>query len=77
MNWKDQAAKHAEETMPKESWGLLAIIKGEKTYWPCKNIAESSFEYFVIDPDDWAECEDTGEIIGVLAHEPIVNQEPK
>ena len=45
MNWKDQAAKHAEETMPKESCGLLAIIKGEKTYWPCKNIAESSFEY--------------------------------
>ena len=70
MTWKDQAAKHAEESMPKESCGLLAIIKGEKTYWPCKNIAESSFEFFVIDPDDWAECEDTGEIIGVVHSHP-------
>lgn len=70
MTWKDQAVKHAEECMPQESCGLLAIIKGEKTYWPCKNIAESGFEYFVIDPDDWAECEDTGEIIGVVHSHP-------
>ena len=70
MTWKDQAIKHAEECMPKESCGLLAIIKGGKTYWPCKNIAESGFEYFVIDPDDWAECEDTGEIIGVVHSHP-------
>jgi len=70
MTWKDQAVKHAEECMPQESCGLLAIIKGEKTYWPCKNIAETGFEYFVIDPDDWAECEDTGEIIGVVHSHP-------
>ena len=70
MTWKTEAVKHAEECMPQESCGLLAIIKGEKTYWPCKNIAESGFEYFVIDPDDWAECEDTGEIIGVVHSHP-------
>ncbi len=70
MTWKEQAEKHAEECIPKESCGLLAIIKGEKIYWPCKNIAESGFEYFVIDPDDWAECEDTGEIIGVVHSHP-------
>ena len=71
MTWKTDAAKHAEECMPQESCGLLAIIKGKETYWPCKNIAESGFEYFVIDPDDWAECEDTGEIIGVVHSHPI------
>ena len=71
MTWKDQAVKHAEKCMPQESCGLLAIIKGEKTYWPCKNIAESGFEYFVIDPDDWAECEDTGEIIGIVHSHPL------
>ena len=70
MNWKTDAAKHAKECFPNESCGLLAIIKGEKTYWPCKNIAESGFEYFVIDPDDWAECEDTGEIIGIVHSHP-------
>jgi proteasome lid subunit RPN8/RPN11 len=71
MTWKDQAVKHAEECMPQESCGLLAIIKGKETYWPCKNIAESGFEYFIIDPDDWAECEDSGEITGIVHSHPV------
>ena len=76
MTWKTEAAKHAEECMPKESCGLLAVIKGKETYWPCKNIAESGFEYFVIDPDDWAECEDTGEIIGIVHSHPYEPPQP-
>ena len=76
MTWKTDAAKHAEECMPKESCGLLAIIKGKETYWPCKNIAESGFEYFIIDPDDWAECEDTGEIIGIVHSHPYDPPQP-
>ena len=76
MTWKSDAAKHAEECMPKESCGLLAVIKGKETYWPCKNIAESGFEYFVIDPDDWAECEDTGEIIGIVHSHPYEPPQP-
>tara|TARA_A100001515_G_scaffold117692_1_gene99748 strand:- start:7183 stop:7890 length:708 start_codon:yes stop_codon:yes gene_type:complete len=71
MTWEIEAAKHAEICMPKESCGLLAVIKGVETYWPCNNIAESGFEYFVIDPDDWAECEDTGEIIGIVHSHPF------
>ena len=76
MTWKTDAAKHAEECMPKESCGLLAVIKGKETYWPCKNIAESRFEYFIIDPDDWAECEDTGEIIGIVHSHPYDPPQP-
>jgi proteasome lid subunit RPN8/RPN11 len=76
MTWKIEASKHADECLPKESCGLLAIIKGKETYWPCKNIAESSFEYFIIDPDDWAECEDTGEIIGIVHSHPYGSPQP-
>ena len=76
MTWKTDAAKHAEECMPKESCGLLAVIKGKETYWPCKNIAESGFEYFIINPDDWAECEDTGEIIGIVHSHPYDPPQP-
>ena len=76
MTWKTDAAKHAEECMPKESCGLLAVIKGKETYWPCKNISESGFEYFIIDPDDWAECEDTGEIIGIVHSHPYDSPQP-
>jgi len=70
MTWKTDAEKHAQECLPDESCGLLAIIKGEETYWPCKNISVENFEYFIIDPDDWAKCEDTGEIIGLIHSHP-------
>ena len=76
MNWKIEAEKHALDSLPAESCGLLAIIKGKETYWPCKNLGDSNFEYFVIDPDDWAECEDTGEIIGVIHSHPIGSANP-
>ena len=66
MNWKEQAAIHAIKEAPKESCGLLAIIKGKKTYWPCENLSESPDEFFVIDPDNWADCEDEGELIGII-----------
>ncbi len=70
MTWKTDAEKHAFDSLPNESCGLLAIIKGEKKYWPCKNIAETLQEYFIIDPDDWADCEDNGEIIGIVHSHP-------
>jgi proteasome lid subunit RPN8/RPN11 len=66
MNWKEQAAIHADKQAPKESCGLLAIIKGKETYWPCDNLSESPDEFFVIDPDNWADCEDEGELIGII-----------
>ena len=55
MTWKIEAQKHAEECLPDESCGLLALIKGEEKYWPCKNLSVENFDYFIIDPDDWAE----------------------
>ena len=70
MNWKEQAAIHADKQAPKESCGLLAIIKGKETYWPCENLSESPDEFFVIDPDNWANCEDEGELIGIIHSHP-------
>ena len=70
MNWNEQAAIHADKQAPKESCGLLAIIKGKETYWPCENLSESPDEFFVIDPDNWADCEDEGELIGIIHSHP-------
>jgi len=71
MTWKESFIKYAKEQAPKEACGLLAIIKGKETFWPCKNLAEGKFEFFMLDPDDWAECEDTGEVIGVIHSHPV------
>lgn len=70
MSWKIKAVEYAKEQAPKEACGLLAIINGEETFWPCKNLAETTHEFFMLDPEDWAECEDTGEILGVIHSHP-------
>jgi len=71
MTWKESFIKYAKKQAPEEACGLLAIIKGKETFWPCKNLAEGKFEFFIMDPDDWAECEDTGEVIGVIHSHPL------
>jgi len=71
MTWKESFIKYAKEQAPAEACGLLAIIKGKETFWSCKNLAEGKFEFFILDPDDWADCEDTGEIIGVIHSHPV------
>ena len=71
MFWKESFKKYATKQAQEEACGLLAIIKGKETFWPCKNLAEGKFEFFVLDPDDWAECEDTGEIVGVIHSHPL------
>jgi len=71
MTWKESFINYAKEQAPEEACGLLAIIKGKETFWPCKNLAEGKFEFFILDPDDWAECEDTGEVIGVIHSHPV------
>ena len=71
MTWKQSFIQYAKEKAPEEACGLLAIIKGKETFWPCKNLANGKFEFFILDPDDWAECEDTGEVLGVIHSHPV------
>ena len=70
MNWQKSFKKYAQNLAPEEACGLVANIKGEKKFWPCKNLADSKQKFFMIDPDDWVECEDSGEILGVIHSHP-------
>ena len=70
MSWKESFKKYAKKQAPEEACGLLAIIDGKETFWPCKNLAEGKLDFFILDPDDWAECEDTGQVIGVIHSHP-------
>ena len=77
MNWKNDFIKYAEVEAPNEACGLVAIVEGKEIFWPCKNIAEDQFEFFALDPEDWAECEDRGgEILGVVHSHPTGSSEP-
>lgn len=71
MDWKLEAEIYAKAQAPKESCGIYTLINGQEKFWPCKNIADDQENFFALDPEDWAACEDQGgEILGVFHSHP-------
>lgn len=68
-----QIRDHARQEMPRESCGLIVVVKGRRRYVPCKNIA--SIGDFAICPEDYAAAEDMGEVVAVVHSH--VNISPK
>ncbi len=70
-NWAADAFKDATKAYPEECCGLLIDIDGIETYWKCKNISGTYKEKsFVIDPLDYANGEDQGEVLGIVHSHP-------
>jgi proteasome lid subunit RPN8/RPN11 len=67
---------HALADYPREACGLVVIVRGVERYWPCRNIAETPSEHFILSPEDHAEADDAGEIIMVVHSHPGVPSRP-
>lgn len=66
--------QQAVDEFPRESCGLVAVVKGRRRYFPCRNIAETPDEHFVL--EGWNEVEDKGEVLAVVHSHPKTNPEP-
>ena len=71
MNWKNFALSHAKEQDPKESCGLLVNIKGKEKYFACRNLAITSHQCFIIDPEDYIKADNLGQITAVVHSHPV------
>ena len=70
MKWKEDALAHAKNEDPKESCGLLLNIKGKQKYFPCRNLAITNHQCFILDPEDYVKADNLGEIIAVVHSHP-------
>lgn len=67
--------KHALAEYPRECCGLIVVVRGKERYIPCRNIADSNNE-FVINPEDYAEAEEKGEILKIVHSHCNVSPKP-
>ena len=76
MMWQQDALLHAKEEDPKESCGLLVNVRGKEKYYPCRNLSMTSYQCFILDPEDYIRASNSGDIVAVIHSHPTTPPSP-
>ena len=76
MKCKNDALIHAQAEDPKESVGVLLNIRGKERYYPCRNLSMTSYQCFILDPEDYIAASNVGEIIAIIHSHPTTSPIP-
>lgn len=71
----NEIQEHFDKEYPREGCGLIAVVSGEKKWFPCRNVAEND-EDFVISSEDWIKVRQKADIIAVVHNHPDASNEP-
>lgn len=75
MELREEAYQWAKSQMPKEACGVVIIEKGKEVFIPCRNDSPIN-DAFVMNPDDYANAEDRGEIVRIVHSHVFLSPEP-
>lgn len=66
---------HAKQCFPLESCGVIVVQKGREVYHPCRNLSTGA-DQFEMDAHDYADAEDTGDIVKIVHSHANVSPQP-
>jgi proteasome lid subunit RPN8/RPN11 len=66
---------HFEKEYPREACGVIAVVKGQKKWYPCRNVAETD-DNFVMSSEDYMKINRTADIIAIVHSHPDGSNEP-
>ena len=67
---------HVVADFPREACGVVCVVKGRERYVRCRNNARSPTEQFILDPQDYADAEELGEIVSIVHSHPNASPRP-
>lgn len=75
-NIREEIRKHAAKEYPKECCGVIVEVLERPQYFPCRNVAETPTEEFVMDMMDYTDALDLGELLAIVHSHPDATSRP-